>query len=246
MIAKLFSALFFAFVGVGVGVIVGVVALLLLGDYVLVDYADALERSFDLGIWFQIVCMSVGGILGLITGWNLMLDGYDCVSVTGKNKTMTERNETTEQEPLVGVETIYKQQYAHFSNMNGILYKMPLAFAVIISWLWLFAVTRGDKFISVVVFFFATICCVGFCMMMNRFRGAFSAYINNLNTFDGKYQVSIKPVSITKLTDIFSYFSSIAIIQFLLLSAFFFSLMGIFYVMEMSLSFWWNLLPIKP
>lgn len=84
MIAKLFSALFFAFVGAGTGVLMGIVVVVFLGDSItspadaglLFLDPDKFERDLKRNLEYlqQIVTMTVfvGGILGLITGWNIM------------------------------------------------------------------------------------------------------------------------------------------------------------------------------
>ena len=94
MIAKLFSALFFAFVGAGVGVLVGIALVLFLGDSIMgpVDagllfsdpeqFQEDLKRNIEYGQYIVATVAAIGGLLGLATGWNLMLYSYERVSVT--------------------------------------------------------------------------------------------------------------------------------------------------------------------
>lgn len=94
----------------------------------------------------------------------------------------------------VSVDEIYRQQYAHFSRMNDLFYKLPIGFSTIIGGLWFFGASmiEKDKFISSVVFAFAALCCLAFLLMMERFGAAFNGYIDNLNILDGEYKVTIK------------------------------------------------------
>jgi hypothetical protein len=94
----------------------------------------------------------------------------------------------------VSVDEIYRQQYAHFSKMNDLFYKLPIGFSTIIGGLWFFGANmiEKDKFIASVVFAFAGLCCLAFFLMMERFGAAFNGYIDNLNNLDGEYKVTIK------------------------------------------------------
>lgn len=94
----------------------------------------------------------------------------------------------------VSVEEIYRQQYAHFSRMNDLFYKLPIGFSTIIGGLWYFGagMIGADKFISVVVFIFSAICCLSFLLMTERFGAAFNAYINNLNKMGGELKITIQ------------------------------------------------------
>lgn len=87
----------------------------------------------------------------------------------------------------------YQQQYAHFGRMNDILYKLPPLFSTIIGGLWFFSVNYMDdkKFISMLVFLFAAMCCLCFLITMHRFRLAFNAYIDNINQMDGDMKVTL-------------------------------------------------------
>lgn len=116
----------------------------------------------------------------------------------------------------------YKEQYAHFRSMNDILYKIPPIFTAIIGGLWYFAVLNLDKYkwLACAVFLFCAIASVCFVNIMQRFRMAFNAYIDNLNKMDGEMKVSIKP---SKLP------STVATIQYLLWAAAAVSAFGIFY-----------------
>lgn len=84
MMVNLFSALFFAFVGAGVGVLLGIVLVVLLGnsiaspeDAVLLFLdPDKFERDMKRNLEYLqqiiITTMLFGSILGLIAGWNIM------------------------------------------------------------------------------------------------------------------------------------------------------------------------------
>lgn len=116
----------------------------------------------------------------------------------------------------------YKEQYAHFRSMNDILYKIPPIFTAILGGLWYFAVSNIDKYkwVACAVFLFCAIASVCFVNIMQRFRMAFNAYIDNLNKMDGDLKVSIKP---SKLP------STIATVQYLLWAAAVISLAGAIY-----------------
>jgi hypothetical protein len=117
---------------------------------------------------------------------------------------------------------IYKEQYAHFRSMNDILYKIPPLFTAILGGLWYLAVLNleKDKWISCAIFLFAAIASVSFVNVMQRFRMAFNAYINNLNKMDGDMKVSLKP----------SYLpSTIVTVQILLWVAAAISILGVPY-----------------
>lgn len=120
---------------------------------------------------------------------------------------------------------IYKEQYAHFRGMNDILYKIPPIFTAILGGLWYFAATNlaNDKWISCVVFAFAAIAACCFVNVMQRFRMAFNAYIDNLNRMDGDMKVSINPSGPP---------STIATIQFLLWVAAAVSVLGAIYAAQ--------------
>ncbi|MDN3277855.1 hypothetical protein QWJ07_26565 [Frankia sp. RB7] len=116
----------------------------------------------------------------------------------------------------------YKEQYAHFRSMNDILYKIPPIFTAILGGLWYFASSNLDKYkwVACGVFIFCTIASICFVNIMQRFRMAFNAYIDNLNKMDGDLKVSIKP---SKLP------STIATIQYLLWAAAAISVAGAIY-----------------
>ncbi len=116
----------------------------------------------------------------------------------------------------------YKEQYAHFRSMNDILYKIPPIFTAIIGGLWYFAVSNLDKYkwVACAVFLFCTITSVCFVNVMQRFRMAFNAYLDNINKMDGEMKVSIKNYSLP---------STIATIQVLLWAAAALSLGGVLY-----------------
>jgi len=126
-------------------------------------------------------------------------------------------------ENLVSADEVYRQQYAHFSRMNDLFYKLPIGFSTIIGGLWFFGagMMEKDTFISAIVFGFAALCCVAFFLMMERFGAAFNGYIDNLNRLDGKYQVTIKQAR---------WRSSKRVIMGLLVCAFVLSLSAFFYV----------------
>jgi len=106
--------------------------------------------------------------------------------------------------------------------MNDILYKIPPLFTAVLGGLWYFAVTNldKDKWIACVVFLFALIASVCFVNVMQRFRIAFNAYIDNLNEMDGDKKVSTKPSEFP---------STISTVQFLLWAAAATSLAGALY-----------------
>jgi hypothetical protein len=117
---------------------------------------------------------------------------------------------------------IYKEQYAHLRSMNEILYKIPSIFTAIIGGLWYFAVLNieNHKPVACAVFLFAAVSSICFVNVMQRFRLAFNAYIDNLNKMDGEMKVSIRPAFFP---------STIATVQMLLWTAFLVSIGGIFY-----------------
>jgi hypothetical protein len=123
----------------------------------------------------------------------------------------------------VTINEVYKEQYAHFRAMNDILYKIPPLFTVVIGSLWFFAVQNleKEKVVSSAVFAFAAIASVCFVIVMERFRAAFSGYIDNLNKMDGDMKVSIRSSCLP---------STIKTVQFLLWLASFISVCGIIYV----------------
>jgi hypothetical protein len=106
--------------------------------------------------------------------------------------------------------------------MNDILYKIPPLFTAVLGGLWYFATTNleKDKWIACVVFVFALIASVCFVNVMQRFRLAFNAYIDNLNVMDGEMKVSTKPSDLP---------STISTIQILLWAAAVASLAGALY-----------------
>lgn len=122
---------------------------------------------------------------------------------------------------------IYKEQYAHFRGMNDILYKIPPLFTAVIGALWYFAVQNleKDKAISGAVFLFAAVASICFVIVMERFRAAFVAYIDNLNKMDGEMKVTIRSSCLP---------STIKTVQFLLLLAGALSLAGLVYVAHLA------------
>jgi hypothetical protein len=124
--------------------------------------------------------------------------------------------------PDVSQLDIYKEQYAHFRSMNDILYKIPPIFTAIIGGLWYFASSHleNTKWVACAVFIFSAICSICFVNVMQRFRLAFSGYIDNLNKMDGAYKVTLNPSRTP---------STIATIQFLLGTAAIISLLGAIY-----------------
>lgn len=135
--------------------------------------------------------------------------------------------------PGITINEIYKEQYAHFRGMNDILYKIPPLFTAVIGALWYFAVLNieKDKLVACAVFAFAAIASVCFVIVMERFRAAFIAYIDNLNKFDGAMKVTIRSSCLP---------STIKTVQFLLWVASLISVCGIIYVAYragLSLSF---------
>jgi len=71
---------------------------------------------------------------------------------------------------------------------------VPIGFSTIIGGLWCFGAGMIGKetFISAIVFGSATLCCVVFFLMMERFGAAFDGYIDNLNILDGQYKITIQ------------------------------------------------------
>lgn len=122
----------------------------------------------------------------------------------------------------ISVEEIYRQQYAHFSRMNDLFYKLPIGFSTIVGGLWYFGASMidGDKFMSVVVFIFSAICCLSFLLMTERFGAAFNAYINNLNKMDGELKITIQKAR---------WRSSKRVIMFLLFCGFVLSIFAAIY-----------------
>lgn len=120
---------------------------------------------------------------------------------------------------------IYKEQYAHFRSMNDILYKIPPIFTAILGGLWYFAASNldKDKWVSSVVFVFAAVASVCFVNVMQRFKMAFNAYIDNLNEMDGAMKVSIKSSGLP---------STIATVQLLLWTAAVISVFGVVYATQ--------------
>jgi hypothetical protein len=123
----------------------------------------------------------------------------------------------------ITINEIYKEQYAHFRAMNDLLYKIPPLFTVVIGSLWYFAVQNieKEKLVSATVFGFAMVASVCFVIVLERFRAAFSGYIDNLNKMDGAMKVSIRSSCLP---------STIKTIQFLLWLAGVISLCGMGYV----------------
>lgn len=119
---------------------------------------------------------------------------------------------------------IYEQQYAHFRAMNDILYKMPPIFSTILGGLWYFAASYigRDKFIASSVFLFSAIAAGCFIIALQRFQLAFSAYIDNLNRFDGDFKVTLKSSS---------WPSTISAMTGLVVTAFIISILGALYAL---------------
>src|SRR6185369_4080423 len=91
---------------------------------------------------------------------------------------------------------IYKQQYAHFGRMNDLIYKLPTLYSALIGALWFFAYTaRNEPIVSSAVFAFAAVTCVHSIYITDRFKTAFSLYIDRINAFDRQYAVTIRPAS---------------------------------------------------
>lgn len=99
----------------------------------------------------------------------------------------------TETNSPIPIEEIYRQQYAHFSKMNELLYKLPIGFSTILGGLWFFGASMigKDKLICACVFVFSAVCSLTFMAMMFRFRAALNGYLDNLNEMDGEHAVSI-------------------------------------------------------
>lgn len=45
----------------------------------------------------------------------------------------------------VSIDEIYRQQYAHFSRMNDLFYKLPIGFSTIIGGLWFFGASMIER-----------------------------------------------------------------------------------------------------
>ena len=111
--------------------------------------------------------------------------------------------------------------------MNDILYKIPPLFTAVIGALWYFAVQylEKDRAISGAVFLFAAVASLCFVIVMERFRAAFIAYIDNLNRMDGDMKVSIRSSCLP---------STIKTVQFLLFLASLLSFAGLVYAMYVA------------
>ena len=110
--------------------------------------------------------------------------------------------------------------------MNEILYKIPPIFTAILGGLWYFAASslHTDKMVSCVVFLFAAIASICFINVMQRFRFAFNAYIDNLNKMDGDMKVTLNQSDLP---------STITIVQLLLWTAAIVSFLGAIYATRM-------------
>lgn len=99
---------------------------------------------------------------------------------------------------------IYKQQYAHFGRMNEILYKLPVLYATLVGALWYVALTqfKDDRVIAVGVLLFAAVLCWSFIITTQRFRQAFSRYLDNINRFDGEFAVTLPRDKLTTVRTI--------------------------------------------
>jgi len=119
---------------------------------------------------------------------------------------------------------IYRQQYAHFSRMNDILYKLPVLFSSLIGALWYFSFTflQESRFVSAVVLVFAALLSVIFVLVVERFRLAFNGYIDNINKMDGEMKVTLKGSK--------KSLSTMRLIQIALGSAAFLSVLSFVYV----------------
>ena len=106
---------------------------------------------------------------------------------------MTDVNQAgTDEIPAV---EIYKQQYAHFGRMNDLIYKLPTLYSALIGALWFFAYTaKSEAVVAAAIFVFAAVICAHSIYITNRFRTAFSLYIDRINAFDRQYAVTIRPV----------------------------------------------------
>jgi hypothetical protein len=107
---------------------------------------------------------------------------------------------------------IYQQQYAHFGRMNDTLYKMPPIFSAIIGGLWYFAAgqIKVDRVIAAAVFVFAGVSCICFVIALQRFRLAFSAYLDNLNKMDGAMKVTIRGSRLPSTLAVMTWLVSVA------------------------------------
>ena len=145
---------------------------------------------------------------------------------------MPDKNAKMDADTGVTVADIYREQYAHFRAMNDILYRMPPLFSVAIGGLWFFGATqmRADRIIAFGVFVFAAVLAVSSVLIMGRFGKAFSAYIKNLNTFDGAYKVTLKPETTENSRWTIDGVSTVRIIQGLLWVAFIASVIAAIYV----------------
>ena len=123
-------------------------------------------------------------------------------------------------EPPVSIEEIYRQQYSHFGRLTDILYKLPVVFSTVIGALWYFSFSflGENKTVSGMVLILAAIISFAGVFIVQRFRLAYNSYIDNLNTLDGDYKVTIRDSNVP---------SVICIIQVLLMIASLMSLISI-------------------
>ena len=89
---------------------------------------------------------------------------------------------------------IYKEHYAQFRSMNGILYQLPVIFSSIIGALFYFAFSflERSEVVSAVVMVFAAVVAMLGVVIVHRFGLAFSAYIDSINRFDGPHKISLQ------------------------------------------------------
>lgn len=126
---------------------------------------------------------------------------------------------------------IYKQQYAHFGRMNDLVYKLPTLYSALIGALWYFAYSaRGEPFIAAGVLTFAAVICFYSIYVTNRFRIAFSRYIDRINKFDREYAVTIRPSPGEP-----AKVSTLGAFVRMLWVALFFSIAGAFYLLAPAL-----------
>ena len=120
----------------------------------------------------------------------------------------------------VQIEEIYRQQYSHFGILTNILYKLPVVFSTVIGALWYFSFSflKEDKTVSGMVLILSIVISFAAIFIIQRFRLAYNSYIDNLNTLDGDFKVTIRHSKIP---------SVICIIQILLVMSLLLSLFSI-------------------
>lgn len=112
---------------------------------------------------------------------------------------------------------IYKEHYAQFRSMNGILYQLPVIFSSIIGALFYFAFSflERSEVVAIFVLVFSSIVAGMGVVIVHRFGLAFTAYIDSINHFDRGHKISLEEskwpsvITVLKLLLCFSFVMSI-------------------------------------